>query len=162
MKLVALIALVSMCCVPIVGYAQGYPWCSSLDEVYAEVDGSTLTVHHDNATYNCCPDSFSYALTASNDTLYIVESENLSNPCDCECCYDLATTVKDLPPGTLQVVFRWFDNDPWVWRDQNLTVVIGEWGQAGSVYPGPSIRSDCLAQVPAAAFRWGVLKSRYQ
>jgi len=161
MRFFAVIILAFICCVPIRGYAQDYPWCSLLDEVYAEVDGSALTLHHDNATYNCCPDSFSYEVAVSNDTLLVGEFENLSDPCRCLCCYDLSTTVEDLPPGTLHVVFRWLDDDPPVWREQNLTVVIGEWGQAGSVHPGPSTRSDCLEQTPAAEQPWGVLKSRY-
>jgi hypothetical protein len=162
MKLPALIILSVILSLPAQIFAQGYPWCSSLDQVSAEVEGSNLILHHDAATYNCCPDSFSYSVTITANVLYVVETEILSNPCACECCYNLSTMIEDLPPGDLSVVFRWFDDDPAGWRDWPLSVMIGDLGQGGSVHAGSSTRSGCLEEVGVSHVQWGVLKSRYR
>ena len=152
----------ALLCLATAAYAQGYPWCTSMDEVSVEVDASNITFHHDKATYNCCPDSFEYEVTVSNGTLYVVEHEVLTNPCACLCCYGLSTTVENLPPGSLHVVFRWLDDDPGGWRDWPLDVTIGDSGQAGQIAEGPSYHSDCVNEVSTQSLQWGVLKSWYE
>ncbi len=127
-----------------VGTAQDYPWCSRMDDIFAEVEGDQLVLHHENATYNCCPDSFTFAVTISNDILYVTEREVLTNPCSCLCCYNLSSVVGGLSPGEWQVVYRWYDDDPWGWRDWHLTVTVNDLGPPGPVQIAPSETSGCL------------------
>jgi hypothetical protein len=127
-----------------VGLAQDYPWCSTMDDIFAVVEDGDLVLHHDLATYNCCPDSFTFSVTVSNDSLFVTEKEVLTTPCDCLCCYKLATTVEGLSAGEWHVVYRWFDDEPWGWRDWYLTVIIGDTGPPGSVQFVHSQYSDCL------------------
>ncbi|MCK9995747.1 MAG: T9SS type A sorting domain-containing protein [Candidatus Krumholzibacteria bacterium] len=127
-----------------IGTAQDYPWCSRMDDVFAEVEGGNLILHHKNVTYNCCPDSFTFTVTISNDILYVTEKEILTNPCTCLCCYNLSSTVEGLSPGEWQVVYRWYDDDPWGWRDWHLTVTVGDLGAPGPVQIGRSKASGCV------------------
>ncbi len=149
-------------CFASVAFAQPYPWCSLMDEVWLEADASSITFHHDKATYNCCPDSFTYDVSVSGGTLYVVEHEVLTDPCACMCCYELSTTIEELPPGALHVVFRWRDDDPSGWRDWPFDITIGDLGQTGQVIKGSSIHSGCLDQVLTPSLKWGVLKSWYE
>ncbi len=127
-----------------IGTARDYPWCSEMDDVFAEVENGRLVLHHDNATYNCCPDSFTFTVTISNDSLYVTEREILTNPCDCMCCYNLSSAVEGLSPGEWQVVYRWYDDDPWGWRDWTLAVTVGGSGPPGSVQIGRLEALGCL------------------
>ena len=127
-----------------IGTAQDYPWCSRMDDVFAELEDGNLILHHKNATYNCCPDSFTFTVIISNDILYVTEREVLTNPCSCLCCYNLSSTVEGLSPGEWQVVYRWYDDDPWGWRDWHLTVTVGDPGTPGSVPIGQSVASGCI------------------
>ncbi|MCK9996252.1 MAG: T9SS type A sorting domain-containing protein [Candidatus Krumholzibacteria bacterium] len=126
------------------GTAEDYPWCSRMDDVFPELEGGNLVLHHENATYNCCPDSFTFTVTISNDSLYVTEREILTTPCDCMCCFNLSSTVEGLSPGEWQVVYRWYDDEPWGWRDWYLTVTVSGQGQPGSVQIGRSEASGCL------------------
>jgi len=127
-----------------VGTAQDYPWCSTMDDVFAEVDGGNLILHHQMATYNCCPDSFTFTMTVSNDSLYVTEREVLTTPCDCMCCYNLSAVVEGLSPGEWQVVYRWLDDEPWGWRDWYLTVTISDAGPPDLAQIVRSEASGCL------------------
>jgi len=127
-----------------IGTAQDYPWCSTMDNVFAEVEGGHLVLHHENATYNCCPDSFTFTVTISNDSLYVTEKEIITTPCHCLCCYNLSMAVEGLSQGEWQVVYRWYDDDPWGWRDWHLAVIISDMGPTRSVQISRSEASGCL------------------
>ena len=71
----------------------------------------TLHAVHRNAVYNCCPDDITVALTIEGATLRLDEEEILTMPCDCECCFDVNSTVVDLEPGTYTVEYCWHDDD---------------------------------------------------
>jgi len=126
------------------GLAQGYPWCSTMDNVFAEVDAEELVLHHQKATYNCCPDSFTFTITISNDSLYVTEREVLTTPCSCLCCYNISTAIEGLTEGEWRVVYRWLDDDPWSWRDWHLAVTIGDPNQKGLGLITRSEASGCL------------------
>ena len=116
-----------------VALAQDYPWCSTMDDIFAVVVEDDLVLHHDLATYNCCPDPFTFSVTVSNDSLYVIEREVLTMPCHCLCCFNLSTTVEGLAPGEWHVVYSWFDDEPRGWRDWHLTVNLGPSGPTGPV-----------------------------
>ena len=126
------------------GTVQDYPWCSNMDEVFAEVEAGHLVLHHENATYNCCPDSFTFTVTISNDSLYVTEREILTTPCSCMCCFNLAVAVEGLSQGEWQVVYRWYDDEPWGWRDWHLAVTVNDPGSPGPVLVARSEASGCL------------------
>lgn len=90
------------------GSRDDYPWCGE-DEFELTVEGHTLYVVHQNATYNCCPDDIVVSLTVEGNLLRLTEEELLTVPCDCLCCYDVETTVVNLAPGTYTVEYCWYD-----------------------------------------------------
>jgi hypothetical protein len=144
MRILVLKLTCLMCLIAGTGLAQGYPWCSTQDNVFTEVDSGILVLHHERATYNCCPDSFTFTVAISNDSLYVTEREVLTNPCSCLCCYNISTDIEGLSEGEWQVVYRWLDDDPWGWRDSHLAVTIGDRSQTGLTPFTHSEVSDCL------------------
>ena len=126
------------------GTAEDYPWCSTMDDVFAEFEGDHLVLHHENAAYNCCPDSFTFTVTISNDSLYVTEREILTAPCRCKCCYNLSAVVEGLSQGEWQVVYRWYDDEPLGWRDWHLAVTVGDLGSRGLVQIVRSETSGCI------------------
>lgn len=58
-----------------------------------------LTIQHINAGFNCCPEKISITTEVHGDTLIIRESELLTNPCDCNCLYDLNYQLNNILPG---------------------------------------------------------------
>ena len=89
-----------------------YPGCTE-EAVEFTVDGTTLTVTHVDAAYNCCiePNETTAVLTVEGQTLNLVENATVANPCDCLCCTDVEATVTDLAPGTYTVNYCWEDDD---------------------------------------------------
>jgi hypothetical protein len=75
-------------------------WCDP-DVVTAGVDGSTITVFHDNAEWNCCA-WIQFALVENGEMLDLYETE-MGNFCWCTCCFDLIATIEDVAPGTYLV-----------------------------------------------------------
>jgi len=127
-----------------IAVAQDYPWCASLDDITAAAAGGDLILQHRNATYNCCPDSFTFEVTVAGDSLVVTEHENLTMPCDCLCCYDLTATVAGLSPGEWPIIYRWFDDGIWDWREWRLSAVIEETSAAAKSIIVRSDASGCL------------------
>ena len=65
---------------------QGYLWCWDGDEVFVEVEGTSVTVHHLSAVYNCCLNPMEYTVFWEDGQLVIEETEILVNACWCICC----------------------------------------------------------------------------
>ncbi|MBU8869704.1 MAG: T9SS type A sorting domain-containing protein [Gemmatimonadales bacterium] len=148
-----------ICCLALVsGPASGqYPWCSDMDSITAEVVGGDLILRHNLATYNCCPDSFTYNAQISGQTLTVTENEVLTTPCDCMCCFNLGTTITGLEPGVWSIVYRWLDDGTWDWREWYLTVTIGEMDKAGIVLAGRMEATGCLDIGSASGIPAGTL-----
>lgn len=172
MKLILVLLVVLMA--PVLAWAQWGYWCSGADDVWAEVQGTSVIFHHDAALYNCCPNPFEYEMIWDEGQLVIVENEILINGCWCQCCYDLAIRVDDLPVGDSVVVFRWYDEESNAWLDEELEISIPNSDDPDSppgekVQVGEYWQSECLATaapVPdepdPVAHSWGGLKSRYR
>ena len=79
------------------------------DEIILTIDDGVLHARHNNVTYNCCLDDIVISMALEDHYLLLTEEEILTNPCYCICCYDVAATVTDLPPGAYTVEFTWFD-----------------------------------------------------
>lgn len=106
-------------------------WCWDADDVFANVIGSTVIIHHDAALYNCCADAFEYDLDMQGSTVTIQENEIAPNPCYCICCNNLAVTIEDVPTGQYHVDFHWFDYERDRWEIWVLDVEVPEVGQSG-------------------------------
>jgi hypothetical protein len=102
--------------------AAQYP-CGD-DEFLLTVIGNTLHLMHKNATYNCCPDDIVVSLTVQGNTLNLKEEEILTTPCYCLCCYDVESTVVDLPPGEYVVRYCWSDYETGQEQCHTETIVI--------------------------------------
>ena len=79
--------------VPALALAQ---WCDE-DVFWAEVAGDQVTVHHQQAEFNCCP-VFELDIVRDGFEIDIFETE-LESPCDCNCCFDFMHVLVDLEPG---------------------------------------------------------------
>jgi hypothetical protein len=85
-----------------------YPWCGG-DGMEITAEGRTIHIVHRNATYNCCPDDIEVILTELGNVLLLTETEILTIPCACLCCYDVESTVVDLSPGMYVIEYCWHD-----------------------------------------------------
>lgn len=118
-------------------------WCYDVrDSVYVEVEHGTITIHHDAALYNCAPDSIAYTWTQEGDTFRVVETEY--NPSAyCLCCYELTTSMEDVPPGDYVIDFTWEDYVTGT-EHRILCVTVPDEGQSGGPHGGGHTCSDCL------------------
>lgn len=113
----AFVALLASLAPHLGGY--GHDGCVPLrDDGWCPPDTFTLTpgpgqlhVTHDNATYNCCLDDIVVTLTVAGTRLRLRETEVLSTPCYCLCCYTVQSTVLGLAPGACTVEYCWHDQD---------------------------------------------------
>ena len=120
-------------------------WCWEGDEIAAVVDGSTIRLFHDAALYNCCPEPFVYEVDLIGQEIFVHEVEVLVTPCYCICCYDMRTSIEDVPAGDYQLHFDWFDYESDDWVERVLEVSVPEIGQAGPWQLGSVFDSGCVA-----------------
>ena len=113
------------------------------DDVYAEIDGSTVRLYHDGSEYNCCPDHFDYDVDISAELILVTEHEVLLEPCDCICCFDLGVEIEDVPAGTYNLIFSWIDYGTYEWLEWPLQVTVPDIGQGGLLIVGAVLQSDC-------------------
>jgi len=142
-------------------------WCEGGDVVRVEIDGSDATIVHEAALYNCCPDPFQYDVSWDGDVLLVTETEILTYPCYCVCCFDLYTTVENVPPGDWTVRFAWYDYETDAWLQMDVPFTVGNVGQEGPVLVGLSDSSGCLSSSdvdvpPGPATSWSSVKALYR
>ncbi len=104
---------VLFCCLILIAITDPAPcqmgWCWGQDYFRTSVETGVVTIIHENALYNCCPDRFDYAIAQEGNQISVVETEVVSIPCACLCCYALPVAVGPLPPGQYQIDFSWHD-----------------------------------------------------
>lgn len=149
-------------------------WCYDADEVYAHVEGSTVTVYHDAALYNCCPDPFAYTVICEENTILVEEIEILTEPCYCVCCHNLWMMLEDVPAGDYLLLFSWYDYEAFEYRQQELELTVPDVGQGGLFAAGPVSIPSCIeaSSVPgeggpddapdSTVASWGTLKLLYR
>ena len=143
-------------------------WCLDQDAVRADVDGSTVTIIHEAALYNCCPDPFEYEVAWEDDQLVVTEVEVLTNPCYCLCCYELYATVENVPSGEWSLLFRWYDYETYDWLQVEVPFTVENIGQSGPLFAGDSDDSGCIvsSDVDDAPrdddLSWGRVKALYE
>lgn len=147
-------------------------WCEYSDDIYATVDGSSLTIHHDAALYNCCPEDIVFDVQEYGFFIEIEEHEILDIPCPCMCCYELTVDILNLWPGDYTIVFGGQDYETG-WQTQYLYATVHDEGQGGSSLPGGRTVSDCIEDPTAVpdpedlppeppAKSWGSIKACYR
>ncbi len=144
--------------------AGAWPGCE-VDQISATVVGDTLTVLHEKAAYNCCMDGTDYSVTQDASTIHIQETELLTIPCLCLCCFNLSVQVADLAAGLYTVVFTWWDYDTSQWEEWTDQVTIG--GGGGQPQVVAATNSGCLDPAIGAprgveSGTWGRVKALYQ
>ena len=160
MKLIFILCAAILCCGAAVAPAD--EWCRDADVLRVEVDGADVTIYHDAALYNCCPDPFQYDMAWEANTLVVTETEILTNPCFCICCFDLNTTIEDVPAGQWTLRLRWFDYEALDWIYLEAPLVVGDVGQSGQTVQGASVASDCLDATEADIDDWGRVQTLYR
>jgi hypothetical protein len=114
-------------------------WCWGLDYLRTSVEGGVILITHENALYNCCPDRFDYSIDLDGNVISVVETEILTLPCACICCYAIPVEVGPVPPGQYQIDFFWQDETgP---RHTHLEVTVPEWAWRGEM-PGRDTAVD--------------------
>jgi hypothetical protein len=116
-----------------------------MDYVHGTAAGSTITVNHERATYNCCPDSTRFLVEVEGDQIGILERSYGGN-CACLCCFDLSVEIDSLAPGTYQIDFAWYDigapgPNPRHWP---LVIVVPDIGQIAHPKRGDWSTSACI------------------
>ncbi len=158
-------------CVLMAAPAAGQWWCYEGDRILAEVEGSTITVHHLAAFYNCCPDRFDYTVGLQGTVIDVTEDEVLTVPCTCLCCYNLMTEIEDVPPGEYTLNFHWYDYEHHQWETWPVLVIVPDVGQGGDPTIGSVLASDCLenAALPdpgvepqTRSSTWGAIKATFE
>ncbi len=162
-----LLSLFVLACIVSPTVAQDYLWCFNADLVFLEVEGTTVTIYHHATVYNCCPDLFAYEATWEEDHLVVTETEVLTIPCICLCCYDLSTTVENVPPGEWIMWFRWYDYEAHDWLQVEMPFTVDDVDQSGPVFVGATDISGCLTtsgvdDTPPETTNWGCIKAIYE
>ena len=70
-----------------------------------DATSKTLNLNHINAGFNCCPDELSGKISFNSDTILIEEFETITNPCNCNCLYDLEFVVSGVERKTYNIKF---------------------------------------------------------
>ena len=120
MKWASLLAVVAIS-------ALGVAWADECppDVVWAEVVGDQVTVHHEQAEFNCCP-VLEHTIVQDGNLIDIYEVE-VEALCFCVCCFDLMHALVDLPPGTYTVrVWGAYGCDPNPCGTTQFTVLEGQ------------------------------------
>ena len=93
---------------------------SNQDCIQYQYDGiQNLTLKHQNAGFNCCPE-IATNITIINNTITIKEIE-ISGLCNCLCLFDLDYEIINLPPATYTITVE----EPYILpEDQKLQFTI--------------------------------------
>ena len=159
-----------LCGWPVVANADyAYLWCDNADEISAEVGASTgdVTLHHDAALYNCCPEPPVFTIDIDDRVVHVHEQVDVAMPCDCDCCFSLEVTVTDLAPGPWTVIYGWQDTETGGPLERELAVEVPATSAGGQPTLTAGASSDCLHTSavpldPELVLPWGALKGRYR
>ena len=99
-------------------------------------------------------------------TAFNLETELLTEPCACLCCFNLSVEIADLAPGEYVLLFTWYDDSgEWItWTD---TVVVEDVGQGGTAHVGSTTNSGCVdpndsPEPGVEPSLWGKVKAQYR
>ncbi len=87
----------------------GCPWCGDGYGVSISIEGNTLSMIHKNAVYHSCPEDILVTLEVEGNLLKVTEVDVGDLICLCLSCYDVESTIINLPPGTYKLEYYWYD-----------------------------------------------------
>jgi len=121
--------LAILACV-VMGYASG--------RVSSEVKNNVAYVYHDDAWWNCCPDTV-FEIKQDGYTIDIYENDLGTHPCNCMCYFDFTHTLEGLEPGTyLARVWEGWKGDYDLAGTTSFTIL----GKVGS-FQTATLMSEC-------------------
>ncbi len=91
------------------GDCEGSPYGKSFDtaapepEVWAEADGSTILLHLDDLTANCCPDPDADVTRDEFEITVAFDDLESGWGCDCMCIMDFTVEISGNDPGTYDI-----------------------------------------------------------
>jgi len=89
------------------------------ESIVLEVDGTSLTIYHYGAFYNCCLEYFvDYGV---RNGMITAREMDFGAPCDCYCDFNLSSTLNDLEPGTYTVHFYGIEGG--LLHSEDITIV---------------------------------------
>ena len=144
---------------PAAAAAQPYE-CWDGDDITVAVAGGDVLIQHLADLINCCPDPITYDLDFAEGVLSVTENWVLG--CHCDCCFDIAVTVSDVPPGTWTLSYAWLDIESGDWVVRTLPLEIPDLGQGSAPAVASTADSGCLEPVAASSADWSALKAAYR
>lgn len=66
----------------------------------------TMKIKHLNAAFNCCPDKIFAEISIDSNIITIVEKEKLTDPCKCNCLYDLDYEISGIEAKTYIILIK--------------------------------------------------------
>jgi hypothetical protein len=112
---------------------------SNQDCIEYSFKNNSLHIKHINAAFNCCPNKVYAVAGISNDTITITEKEVLSQPCKCNCLYDIEYNIPNIADSLYVIVI----NEPYikeqserlVFQIQPLASINGSYCKTRTTYP---------------------------
>ena len=83
---------------------------SKQDCIEYSFNNNSLHIKHVNAAFNCCPNKVYSIANISHDTIYITEKEVLSQPCKCNCLYDIEYNIPNITDSSYVIII----NEPYI------------------------------------------------
>jgi len=169
MRVAVVVFCFAVALVPSLAQSQDYLWCYNADTVNFSYDPATgvLAVEHKGAMYNCCPEPAVFEVETGPGIITITEIVTEEAPCDCNCCFELRTSVEDIPPGLWTVRYTWLDLETGQWSVEEIQLEVTGPRAGAKAAILDSWMSDCLdlTAVPEEpepeSQAWDVLKSWY-
>jgi hypothetical protein len=98
-----------------------------------------LHIKHVNAAFNCCPNKVYALAIISHDSVLITEKEILTQPCKCNCLYDLDYDIPNITDSNYVIVI----NEPYVTVESDKIIFslnpvlssVGSFCKTRSIYP---------------------------
>jgi hypothetical protein len=132
------------------------------EEVTFQAGDGTISLYHRETLFNCCA-WIDVEITQAAYDIEILERERFEiSPCYCLCCFDVATTIGGLDPGTYTVELwkAYFVNDG-VWTYE----LVGTWELEVDGHCDPFLESYYVPCVETGAddlpSSWGTIKALY-
>lgn len=112
---------------------------SNQDCIEYRLTNNTLHIKHINAAFNCCPNKVYAIATISQDSILITEKEILTQPCKCNCLYDIEYDIPNVTDSSYVIIV----NEPYVTNETdrlifNMSPVISSIGafcKTRNMYP---------------------------